>query len=229
MGGQGSTRWGGHRAARTVETCAALPIGAVVPALRGAGPPVGTIVRSLTSASGGVLRAAWDVAWALERGDDGAATILLSVEAAYQGRGSQARGQIVHVVTTAPQYGGVRYWWSCPRCAGRCATLYLPPGATRPACRACYGLTYRVCQAHDKKMDRYRRMPPWERVALLDRMAGDGLSGPGGDSGHAAGTPEEALAALTRARAGLDELLRVIESVRAPAHRMDYYRRRVGR
>lgn len=226
MGGQGSTRWGRHRAARTVETCAALPIGAVGPALRGAGPPGGTIVRSLTHASGAALRAAWDVAWALERGHDGAATIVLSVEAAYQGRGSQARDQAVHVVTTAPQYGGVRYWWSCPRCAGRCAALYLPPGLTRPACRACYGLTYRVCQTHDKKQDRYRRMPPWERFALLNRMA------PGEDEsveGQEISTPEEALAALTRARAGLDELLRVVESVTAPVHRMDYYRRRAGR
>src|SRR5262245_32326309 len=35
-----------------------------------------------------------------------------------------------------------RWWIECPRCTGRRDALYLPPDATRWACRECHGLIY---------------------------------------------------------------------------------------
>lgn len=47
------------------------------------------------------------------------------------------------IVTTVPNYGGLRYWFLCPRCEQRvrylyCQRLFL--------CRSCHGLTYRTAQ-----------------------------------------------------------------------------------
>jgi hypothetical protein len=43
---------------------------------------------------------------------------------------------------TWPQFGGWRWWFSCPRCGRRCDKLYLPPDAADFACRRCHGLLY---------------------------------------------------------------------------------------
>jgi hypothetical protein len=45
--------------------------------------------------------------------------------------------------------------------------LYLPPGGRYFGCRHCYGLTYRSCQEHDKRVDALRRNPE-ALEALLD-------------------------------------------------------------
>ncbi|NPU98912.1 MAG: hypothetical protein HPY51_17075 [Candidatus Omnitrophica bacterium] len=52
----------------------------------------------------------------------------------------------IYLVATRPHYGGRRWWFECPACGRRCFKLYLPPGATVFACRACYDLTYRSAQ-----------------------------------------------------------------------------------
>ncbi len=49
----------------------------------------------------------------------------------------------VNLTTTACNYGNLRYWFMCPRCYGRKATLYLS-GNGWLACRKCYGLAYPV-------------------------------------------------------------------------------------
>jgi hypothetical protein len=41
------------------------------------------------------------------------------------------------------QAGPFKRWWiECPRCSGRRDALYLPPDATKWACRECHGLIY---------------------------------------------------------------------------------------
>jgi hypothetical protein len=48
------------------------------------------------------------------------------------------------VLRAVPQrFGGQRWYFACPKCAKRCAKLYLPAGAF--FCRACHGLTYESC------------------------------------------------------------------------------------
>lgn len=48
----------------------------------------------------------------------------------------------VGLVKTTCNYGGERFWFGCPWCDRRVATLYLPPGEAEFRCRHCYNLTY---------------------------------------------------------------------------------------
>src|ERR1700680_1432502 len=45
--------------------------------------------------------------------------------------------------TTRPHLGGLRWWFTCPRCGRRAQKLYHPPGGSRFGCRNCYSLSYR--------------------------------------------------------------------------------------
>lgn len=60
--------------------------------------------------------------------------------------GEDALGIRGELVTTTPQYGGVRYWFQCPRCWGRRRVLYAYPmrGRERFWCRRCQNLRYYV-------------------------------------------------------------------------------------
>jgi hypothetical protein len=53
---------------------------------------------------------------------------------------------------TQPNYGGLRYWWHCPRCDQRVRILYLPPGAGDFRCRVCWRLTYESSNESDKRV-----------------------------------------------------------------------------
>jgi len=57
-------------------------------------------------------------------------------------------GQRLTLQSTAPHFGGIRWWFSCPgpECGQRRASLYYSPGDNRFLCRDCLGLTYRSCQ-----------------------------------------------------------------------------------
>jgi hypothetical protein len=54
----------------------------------------------------------------------------------------------VEIQHTVPNYGGKRYWFSCPliiggkECLRRVGKLYLPPGGLYFGCRHCYDLVY---------------------------------------------------------------------------------------
>jgi hypothetical protein len=80
----------------------------------------------------------------------------------------------VGLVTTRPQFGGLRWWFVCPLvvnglpCGGRVAKLYLC--GRYFGCRRCHGLTYTSCQEHDKRVDAFLRNP--EAIdAILDNPA----------------------------------------------------------
>ena len=68
----------------------------------------------------------------------------------YNWQGQPVQPYAVNVTTTTPHYGGVRYWWLCPRCARRVADLY---GGKLFLCRECHGLTYRTAQAGSADID----------------------------------------------------------------------------
>jgi len=57
-------------------------------------------------------------------------------------------GQTLILQSTAPHFGGIRWWFCCPgpECGQHRASLYYSPGANRFLCRVCLGLTYRSCQ-----------------------------------------------------------------------------------
>ncbi len=61
----------------------------------------------------------------------------------YTIRGESVPESFVRWETTAPHFGGLRYWWLCPSCGRRCADLY---GGRYFLCRKCHDLTYRTAQ-----------------------------------------------------------------------------------
>lgn len=80
--------------------------------------------------------------------------------------------------TTRPNYGGRRWWFTCPLvvngrpCRRRVGKLYLPPGGKYFGCRHCYNLTYKSCQESDKRINFYWKNP----AAMKAAMKGDCLS-----------------------------------------------------
>ena len=48
----------------------------------------------------------------------------------------------VDLVATCPSYGGLRWWWVCPRTGRRAFKLYLPLGGLQFWSRRAYGLDY---------------------------------------------------------------------------------------
>ena len=64
----------------------------------------------------------------------------------------------VRLQATLMQFGGKRWWFTCPlmvggvACNRRAGKLYLPTGAKYFGCRMCHDLTYRSCQeAHQEE------------------------------------------------------------------------------
>jgi hypothetical protein len=55
--------------------------------------------------------------------------------------------QKIELVSTEPQYGGVRWWFKCPKCCRRVARLHRPSHTEYFFCRHCYGLTYESVQS----------------------------------------------------------------------------------
>jgi len=54
--------------------------------------------------------------------------------------------QVVFLVATEMRFGGVRWWFKCPRCFRRCANLHFEHVSEKFFCRVCLDLTYRSCQ-----------------------------------------------------------------------------------
>jgi hypothetical protein len=50
--------------------------------------------------------------------------------------------ELIYLVATRPPFGGVRWWFVCPRTNRRVRMLYLPLGARRFASRRAYRLAY---------------------------------------------------------------------------------------
>ena len=55
--------------------------------------------------------------------------------------------QVIKLESTSPNYGGVRWWWLCPKCDRRAARLYLPNHERLFLCRLCHDLSYESAQA----------------------------------------------------------------------------------
>jgi hypothetical protein len=147
MGGHGSTRWGHHEPAHTIEQARFLPIRYVV--------------RDLASfAALGLLP--WMEDWlggirCSVRSDDDGTPMSADVEYRIPFAWQTCELPIVSMVTAA---GMRQYLWACPYeqdgewCDRLVRTLYLPQDAVRFGCRHCHGLVYERDQSHDKNSDR---------------------------------------------------------------------------
>lgn len=93
------------------------------------------------------------------------------------------------LLTTQPHYGGIRYWFGCPRCGMARRWLYAYPQTRRHrfACRRCHGLRYYSHrESHPDRLSRkakklWRRAggedgcepwqkPKWMRWATFSRL-----------------------------------------------------------
>jgi hypothetical protein len=117
---------------------------------------------------------------ALEVGQDDTPLLKLS----YTVEGRWGLGHLVEEVlrlqSTQPNFGGVRWWFSCPRlldgkeCGRRVGKLYRPLEKRYFACRLCLDLTYESCQelhALDGLLDLMTSGAPDEETAKMGKAA----------------------------------------------------------
>jgi hypothetical protein len=99
------------------------------------------------------------ITWTWAGGDKSAIGFFLSwnhdaptVTLHYRWRNAEDVQIPVQLEATPTQFGGMRWWFTCPlvvrnaACYRRAGKLYLPPGAKYFGCRKCYDLTYRSSQ-----------------------------------------------------------------------------------
>lgn len=157
MGDSGSGRWTYHDKKRTVEECWAIDVSDVarVVDLRDLRPASGSL-HTIKPATG---RSTSPVRCSLEVDEHGTPLLGLSYAVGVRWNPEHRVEQAVHLQTTRPNFGGVRWWFSCPRtvdgeeCGRRVGKLYLPPGGRYFACRQCLDLTHESCQksrSHDR-------------------------------------------------------------------------------
>ena len=144
MGGLGSGRWEWHGKARTVENCVCIStirprdqmtnhIGVIKPT----GGNSWVIRCCLDSATNGLFEI-------IAR--EGEPPMLRVTLSAVGGGMADGRSHNITFTGAKPHLGGTRWWFVCPLCDRRMSALYLPPNASRFACRLCYGLSYRSSQ-----------------------------------------------------------------------------------
>jgi hypothetical protein len=140
MGGFGSGNWYGWKLRKTtVEESLVVSMKDFRKQLyRDA---AGTITWTWTS--GGKSSVGYRIAW-----NQYAPTLTLH----YRLRDNEDVRISVRLEMTPTQFGGRRWWFTCPlsvrglACHQRADKLYLPPGARYFGCRTCHNLTYRSSQ-----------------------------------------------------------------------------------
>jgi hypothetical protein len=165
MSGFLSGRWGAHTKRQTVEECRALDLRLL--ARRGA-------FRAGCSGQVSWSRGGKEtdvIAYGVRQDGSG---LLLTLYYSVTQTGESVQIP-VRLETTRPRVGGEHWWGYCP-CGRRVLKLYLPPAASRFACRTCHDLTYESVQKHDKRVDTLRKNPAAVR-AILDDLEGNLRSG----------------------------------------------------
>ena len=163
LGGFGSTRWGWHSKATTVEECRSLDVnrwireGIIVPESRRWGSWVWTnrYTNKQAASIGYEVNTTGSPPWVR----------LYYTVTPWAGDPVDYDYKIA-LVSTMPNYGGLRWWFVCPlvtggrACMRRVGKLYMPPGGRYYGCRHCYRLTYESAQEHDPRVPepyRWRR------------------------------------------------------------------------
>jgi hypothetical protein len=139
MGGISSTRWGWHTPRPTVEDGLTLTLSKLLrDGMVKAGAWAHGSLRWTRTRTGEQIAAVGYEANLLDP-SDGWIRLHYTVT-----RDGVARSQNYRIrLATSPQtFGGVRWWFVCPRTGGRVAKIHLPPGADMFASRKAHGLAY---------------------------------------------------------------------------------------
>ncbi len=145
MGGLGSGLRSKTVTWPTVEGCLTLDVNPLARAVGGLGRPASGRVDWAGQAAGSMTC----IGFRVEPAAGGGPILRLCYAVTLAGRETQPVNLPVRLQTTHPQFGGVRWWFTCPLaidgrpCNRRVGKLHLPPGAAYFGCRGCHGLTYR--------------------------------------------------------------------------------------
>jgi hypothetical protein len=96
----------------------------------------------------------------------------------YRWRDSEDVRIPIRLQTTPTQFGGQRWWFTCPLmsrgvdCNRRIGKLYLPPGARYFGCRICHDLTYQSCQEAHQQERLFAKLSDGSIARLLKRVRG---------------------------------------------------------
>ena len=143
MGNHNSGRWAGVQTRQVVEDCLGITVEKLSRVIRHRSP--GRFEYSWGSRA----RVALDLRDAA--GDQDEVIVGLS----YHKDGRSYSDAIV-IERLPMNFGGRRWWFSCPKCERRCGRIYLPPARSRFGCRSCYNLTYRSCNLSRQDQSLYR-------------------------------------------------------------------------
>lgn len=162
MGGYGSGRWHMHTKKTAVDECKALEISTFLH--KGFLSP-GHILPGLVVTWYAGKRIESRIGMDIDTVDIGRAHCRIY----YSHANGRNYDYTARLVTTSPNFGGIRWWFICPLCKeARCAKLYMPPGRPYFGCRPCHNLTYQSSQESDKRVSRLRKLPVnllWEGMA----------------------------------------------------------------
>jgi len=138
MGGIGSGTW--SRSDRKLRVEESLTI--AIRDFRGRIFPKSKGTFSWVWPTGGKSSVGYSITW----GDDPIVTFK------YRCLGGEDVLTPIRLQITPTQFGGERWWFSCPlikggvTCDRRIDKIHLPPGARYFGCRKCHNLTYQSCQ-----------------------------------------------------------------------------------
>jgi RecJ-like exonuclease len=51
--------------------------------------------------------------------------------------------RVIELTPSKTAFGGIRFWFKCPKCGERVGTLFVHPLSSEIGCRKCLGLEYR--------------------------------------------------------------------------------------
>jgi hypothetical protein len=163
MGGPGSGNWVGHLCPKTcAESCDAIDLAFLK--RQGWLEPGGFRSGPLRWTVGGQVRS--EITCVVDLTDE--SDPLMRLKYTYNG---EPIAYSVRLTTTAPNYGGARWWFLCPltargvRCWRRVRKLYRV--GRYFGCRNCHDLTYRSRQEHDARVSRLMKSPG-QIAALLN-------------------------------------------------------------
>jgi hypothetical protein len=138
MGGHGSGRWGHHSRRATTRECRVLDAFSLTREGTLRGGVCESSVREWININSGELR------WTLQIEVDTRASVDPTIRLKYTAMltGEQFNYPVC-LKTTVPTYGGLKWWFTCPRaCGRRVRKLFIAPGSNQFSCRHCHDLSY---------------------------------------------------------------------------------------
>ena len=101
------------------------------------------------------------------------------------------------LTSTTPRFGGLRYWFLCPRCGRRVGKLY---HVERWACRRCHNLAYQS-QRHSRHLSKHPLLRGLQRLDRLDALVARYKAGDESVLGKLVKLRDQMLREVTRSQA----------------------------